>query len=61
MLDWPIFANWWEGDVGCGCGKTKKSERFKVTTSDGKTLTFTSEADAKLTVAKKGGSYRKVA
>jgi hypothetical protein len=47
--------------VGCGCGGTKKAERFKVTTADGKTLTFTSEADAKLTVAKKGGSYKKVA
>jgi hypothetical protein len=47
--------------VGCGCGGTKKAERFKVTTADGKTLTFTSEADAKLTVAKRGGSYKKVA
>lgn len=45
----------------CNCGAgAKKAETYKATFADGSTQTYSSETAAKVAVAKKGGSYKKV-
>jgi hypothetical protein len=43
------------------CGCNKKLAKFKYTSADGKTSrTYSSEAEARLKVSQKGGTYTKV-
>jgi hypothetical protein len=43
----------------CGC-KKKKVQNYKYTSPTGQTRTYSSEAEARLKVAQKGGTYTKV-
>ena len=46
--------------MGCNCGSKREAKAtYKVTHADGSTKTVNSEIEAKASVARKGGTYKK--
>lgn len=46
--------------AGCNCGGNAKPSNYEVRLASGEVKTFTSEADARMAVAKGGGTWRAV-
>lgn len=47
--------------MGCQCGAKKEPpKRYVVTTSDGKSVTYSSKVEAEMAAARKGGTVKPV-